>query len=256
MLSDTHIERYSRQVIVPQIGGRGQEKLLAASVVVVGAGGIGSAAALYLAAAGVGRLGIVDSAAVEASDLSSIVVHAAASVGTNRAHSVAAALATLNPDCRIEPRPELVTSDVAAAVTAGHGVVISAEAAFAVCCLLNAACLRLRKPLLWGHAVGFVGQFAVLSDPRPDAPCCRCLEPQRPELDGGAAPIIFTPAAGFIGTLLATEAIKRIVGVEDPSAARLVHYDGLEGSVQEVVVYRNPHCELCGVEQRTPGVHP
>ena len=239
MLDDVHIERYSRQIILPQVGGRGQEMLLAASVAVVGAGEIGSAAALYLVAAGVGRLRIVDDAAAQAPGL------------LPPAAAVAAALASLNPDCRIESCDRAVTSDGADAVAAGHDVIIGAGAKFDVCCGLAAAGLRRGTPLLWGSAAGFVGQCTALGRSRADAPCYRCLHPQPPTLDAGTA---FSPAAAFIGTVLATEAIKRLIGIQGAAIRRLVRYNALEGTVDEVAVQSDPHCVLCGV--RGPGAPP
>jgi molybdopterin/thiamine biosynthesis adenylyltransferase len=253
MLTDKQIERYSRQIILPQVGGCGQERLLAASVAVVGIGGVGSVAAAYLTAAGIGRLGIIDDAFVPSADLSCGLLHCR--LGQQRAPSAATALAELNPDCQIEPCAEPLTAGLAADVFSAHDLVVSTTTRFTDCCLLNAASLRLRKPFLWGRAAGFNGELTAFSGHHSDTPCFQCLHPAAPRAasaeDGPMT--VFGPAAGFTGTVLAIEALKMMLGLEDRLTGRLVTFDAHAGAVREVTVRKDPQCAACGVAPKVQG---
>jgi molybdopterin/thiamine biosynthesis adenylyltransferase len=245
MLSEEQIERYSRQVILPQIGGRGQEKLLSASVAVLGAGAMGCTAALYLAAAGLGRLQIIDAEDVDTHDLAHGLLGTNTDLGRNRARAAAAVLGGLNPDCAVTPLPQPVTDVVADEAVRTHDVILCAAAVRDACLTVNTACLVHRKPLLWGDAGGFRGQFALLAGAQPSTPCYGCLQFSSSlgilHSDG-----VFGPTAAFIGTLHALVAIEIILGLDTRSRGRMVVYDALELSVHQMTITKDPCCQACG----------
>jgi molybdopterin/thiamine biosynthesis adenylyltransferase len=227
MLTDEQIERYSRQIILPELGGRGQERLLSAAVALVGTGELGMSAALYLAAAGVGTLG----------------------VGT----AVAAAIAGLNPDCRTRPLAAALGSDAALAIARDYDLVVAADLAPEACSSLNAACVARRRPLLWGKTTGCAGYAAVFAGHRTDGPCFNCMRPPLPPT--GAHPdVLAVTTAAFIGTLLATEAIKILIGIEATRTQRMLIFDALETTVREGSVSKDPQCDTCGAVNRVEAV--
>lgn len=254
MLTDSQIERYSRQIILPHVGGRGQKKLLSTSVAVIGAGSVGSAAALYLAAAGVGSLTIVDDDDVRWNDQSGEVLYAPASVGKNRAESAATGLEALNPDCRITPVGLRVTADVASGVARDHAVVIDASPTVRTASVLNAACVAAGKPLVWGRVEGFIGHVTTFAGHRMDAPCYDCWDWQAAETsaqaDGSAAGLGVT--AGFIGSLQAIEVIKILLGIDALLIGRILIYDAFELALREAVFAKDPGCVTCGSKRRMP----
>jgi molybdopterin/thiamine biosynthesis adenylyltransferase len=221
MLSDRQIDRYSRQIILPQLGGRGQETLLAASIAIVGSAAISTAAALYLAGAGVGRL------ALSAAPL--------------------VAIDGLNPDCRTSALPTLVTRAVADEV-AGCDAVLVCAVASAPWQMLNAACVAQHTPLAWGEAVGSRGVVAAFSGHRPDSLCSACVRMQAAQwLSGGeACDGLADATAAFVGTLLATEAFKMLIGLGAAPAASLLTYDAGPGAINDVAFSRDPRCRTCG----------
>lgn len=223
MLTETQIERYSRQIILPEVGGRGQEKLLSANVAIVGTGALAHAAAFYLAAAGIGRLAV---AAVE---------------------SIASALTALNPDCRTTTLPADVTADTAASIAREHDVVIVGNAEQQTSNLLNAASVARRTPLVWGNAAGAVGHVTTFTGHQTAAPCFQCLPAQPQAVPPRGAVALAGMVAAFIGTLQATEAIKTILGMETGLAGRMLIYDALTMDVREVRVAKDPQCPACGV---------
>lgn len=230
MLTDGQIERYSRQIILPQLGGRGQEKLLAAAIAVVGTGDMNISVALYLAAAGVGTLG-VDA-------------------------PTAAAIAGLNPDCHTQSLAAALDADLAAATARDYDLLVAADLAPDTCSALNVACMAARKPLLWGAATGHAGAVAVFAGHRPAEPCYACLPlafpPAGDQADGAA--VLAAVTAAFIGTLLATEAVKLAAGIAAPLTKCLLVYDALNATVRTLDLHKDPHCTACGAVERVEAV--
>lgn len=222
MLTDQQIERYSRQIILPNVGGRGQEGLLSASVALVGTGELCVTAAQYLAAAGVGRLTVPA--------------------------PVLAAVEDLNPDCRAQPSSS-------AEVVRSHDVVISAGAPLETCRAVNAACVACGTPLVWGELGGRVGQVTVFAGHRPDAPCYQCARPQ-PNGEVEAADVLAGVTAALVGTLLATEALKAVLGIGRSLTGRMLVYDLRGTVVHESALSKDPLCIDCGAggDRRGPTV--
>lgn len=247
-LTDTQIERYSRQIILPEVGGIGQEKLLAARVLVVGAGGLGATAAVYLAAAGVGTLGIVDDDRVELANLQRQVLYSMATVGRGKAESARSALALLNPDCAVRAHAQRLDATSAADLIAPYEIVVDAADNFATKFLLNDTCVAQEKPLVSGSVLRFDGQLSTFLGFQPGAPCYRCLFPAPPP--PGLYPTdeecgIFGVVAGLIGALQATEVLKLILGVGSPLVGRMLIYDALGPGFREVTIRAAPDCTTC-----------
>ncbi len=230
MLTEQQIERYSRQIILPQVGGRGQQRLLSAAIAVVGTGDLGTLAATYLTAAGVGRLDIIDAGAGEPGAL-----------------AVAASLDTLNPDCAITARPVCCTVAVAVEVARTADVVIDASATPEISRFLNTACLALLKPMVWGAANGSIGHVSTFAGRGASAPCYSCAQalfpPAAPVSD--AAAVLAGVAAAFVGSLQATQAIEIVLGMETSLCGRLLTYDALDGTVRETAIVKDPRCPVC-----------
>jgi molybdopterin/thiamine biosynthesis adenylyltransferase len=250
MLSNEQIERYSRQIILPQVGGRGQERLLGAAVAIVGADAMGCAAALYLAGAGVGKLTIIDDRRIKCSDAIAGVLHGRGDVGRNRAAAAVAELDGLNPDCRITAVATPVSAAPARTVARDHDSVIDACGIPEVSLSLNAACLSHRKPLIWGSVTGTLGALAIFAGPWPHASCYHCYRdsPRSTPTTDDSAGAVGALAAVFIGALQAAEAIKIILGIETIVAGGLLLCNAEDMTVREVTPSRNPHCQSCGAE--------
>ncbi len=239
--------RYARHLILPEVGLDGQRRLKAARVLVVGAGGLGSPAALYLAAAGVGTLGLVDFDAVEMSNLQRQIVHGTPDVGRPKIESAAARLHALNPHVRIEPHPTRLTSADALALVSAYDVVVDGTDNFATRYLVNDACVLTRTPNAYGSIFRFEGQASVFA--APGGPCYRCLHPEPPPpgvipscAEGGVLGVL----PGVIGTIQATEAIKLVLGVGEPLVGRFLIYDALRMRFRELRLARDPECPVCG----------
>ena len=246
-LSPDELLRYARHLTLGEIGVAGQEALKAARVLLVGAGGLGSPAGLYLAAAGVGTLGIVDSDVVDLSNLQRQVLHDTAAVGTSKVSSAAARITALNPNVRVEAFDERLTSRNARGILCRFDIVVDGSDNFPTRYLVNDACVLERKPLVYGSILRFEGQVSLFC--APGGPCYRCLfsEPPPAELvpscaDAGVLGVL----PGVIGTLQALEAIKWIVGVGESTMGRLVVFDALRLTFREVAVRRDPGCLVCG----------
>lgn len=242
------IRRYARHLALPEVGYAGQSKLRAASVLVIGAGGLGSPAALYLAAAGVGRLGIVDHDAVELSNLQRQILHGTPDVGQPKAASAARALGRLNPDIQVIPHAARVMADNALDVIRPYDLVLDGTDNFSTRYLVNDACVLLRKPNLYGAIYRFEGQASVFA-PHLGGPCYRCLYPDPPP--PGAAPNcaeagVLGVLPGLIGVVQATEAVKLLLGLGAPLLGRLLLFDALELRFREIKVRRDPRCAICG----------
>lgn len=246
-LSDDEIDRYARHIILREIGGPGQARLKAARVLVIGAGGLGSPALLYLAAAGVGTLGVVDDDTVALSNLQRQVLHTTARVGMPKTASAAAALGALNPHVAVEVHSLRLDPSNAAVLVAAHDVVLDGSDNFATRLAVNAACVAARKPLV-GAAIGqWEGQLSVWA-PHLGAPCMACAFPEVPE--PGLAPScaeagVVGALPGVLGAMQALEAIKLITGAGQPLLGRLLLHDALWGEVRTIGVKRRPDCAVC-----------
>ena len=251
-------ERYSRHLRLPEVGLEGQKQLEGARVLLVGAGGLGSPAAFYLAAAGVGTLRIVDDDVVDRSNLQRQILHTDARIGVDKVASAAATLSALNPRTRIEAVGERVTRDNVERLLDGVDVVIDGADNFPARYLLNDACVKLAKPLVYGAVHRFEGQLSVFDAGRQRgvAPCYRCLfpEPPSPEAAPNCAEAgVLGVLPGVIGLLQATEAIKLILRLGEPLAGRLLQFDALAMRFRETRLAPDPDCAVCGPGKVFPG---
>jgi adenylyltransferase/sulfurtransferase len=246
-LSRAEIARYGRHLILPEVGIEGQRRLKASSALVVGAGGLGSPLALYLAAAGVGRLGIVDFDRVDESNLQRQILHGSARVGASKVESARERLADLNPYVAIETHDARLTRDNALAMLAGYDVVVDGTDNFATRYLVNDACVLLGKPNVHGSIFRFEGQVSVFDAAR--GPCYRCLYPEPPPAglvpscaEGGVLGVL----PGVIGALQGVETLKVLLGIGEPLIGRLLRFDALSLSFRELELRKDPDCPLCG----------
>lgn len=246
-LDDEALLRYSRHILLPEIDIEGQRRLLAARALIVGAGGLGSPAALYLASAGVGRITIVDDDAVELSNLQRQIAHDTASLGRGKAESAAERMRALNPSIEVRPLAERLSGDRLIEEVAAHDVVLDCSDNFATRHAVNRACVAARVPLVSGAAVRFSGQLAVFDSRDAASPCYHCLFPDEGEAsDGPCATFgVLSPLVGVIGSLQAVEAVKLLAGVP-PALGKLTLYDALSGSFKQIRVPRDPGCAVCG----------
>lgn len=247
-LSEAEFHRYARHLILDEVGEEGQARLLDARVVVIGAGGLGAPVSLYLAAAGVGTLVLVDDDAVDLTNLQRQVVHMTDAVGRPKVDSAAETLARVNPGIAVEKIAERLTPENAARIVAGAGVVVDGSDNFATRYALNEACRAAGVPLVAGALSRFEGQLTTVM-PEPDAPCYRCLFPETPdpELTPRCEEAgILGAVAGVIGTLQATETLKLLLGLGEPMRGRLMLWDALDMSVQEIRYKKRPGCPTCG----------
>jgi len=240
-------QRYSRHLLIPEVGDAGQQKLLDSKVLLIGAGGLGSPAAYYLASAGVGTLGIVDSDVVDLTNLQRQILHTTDRIGESKVSSAKRTLEALNPDVKIVGYEERLTGANIDRIIEGYDVVIDGADNFPTRYLLNDASVKHRIPVVHGSIFRFEGQVTVF---KPfDGPCYRCLfpEPPPPELAPSCAEAgVLGVLPGVIGTLQATEAIKLLLGIGEALVGRYLLYDALEGSFREVRLRRDPECPVCG----------
>ncbi|MEP6939237.1 MAG: molybdopterin-synthase adenylyltransferase MoeB [Rudaea sp.] len=242
-------ERYSRHLRLDEVGVAGQQKLARARVAMLGAGGLGSPAALYLAAAGVGTLTLIDDDVVDRSNLQRQILHTDASVGTPKTASAAATLRALNPHISIREHATRLEAANVEMLIADHDVVIDGADNFPSRYLLSAACLRLRIPLVYGAVHRFTGQLSVFDARRDDSPCYRCLFAEPPAAEDApncAEAGVLGVLPGVIGTLQATEAIKIVLGIGAPLVGRLLCYDALSATFRELRLSRDAECPGCG----------
>ncbi|HVE69531.1 MAG TPA: molybdopterin-synthase adenylyltransferase MoeB, partial [Solirubrobacteraceae bacterium] len=239
-------ERYSRHLLIPEVGVEGQQKLLDAKVLLLGAGGLGSPAALYLAAAGVGTLGIVDNDEVDLSNLQRQVIHTTEDVGVPKVDSAAATINAINPDVDVVKHPVRLDASNIMDILPGYDVVVDGLDNFPTRYLLNDASVRLKIPVVSAAILGFDGQLSVFAP--YEGPCYRCLfrEPPPAELAPSCgANGVLGVLPGTMGLLQATEAVKLIIGQGDPLIGRLLLYDALAATFTEVKVHRDPECPIC-----------
>ncbi len=251
-------ERYSRHLKLPEVGEAGQRKLEAARVVVVGAGGLGSPAAFYLAAAGVGALVLADDDVVDRSNLQRQILHTENRIGMPKVESARSTLSALNPRTKIESVAERVTSGNVERILAGADLVIDGADNFAARYLLNDACVKLCTPLVYGAVHRFEGQVSVFDAGRQrgTAPCYRCLFPEPPPAEAApncAEAGVLGVLPGVIGLLQATEALKLIIGIGEPLTGRLLHFDALALRFRETRLRPDPECPVCAVGKPFPG---
>ena len=246
-LSNQEVARYSRHLIMPEVGMDGQLKLKAASVLCIGAGGLGSPVALYLAAAGVGRIGIVDYDVVDYSNLQRQIIHGTPDVGRSKLDSARDRLNAINPEVTVETHDAAISSDNAFDLLAGYDIIVDGTDNFPTRYLVNDACVLLGKPNVYGSIFRFEGQASVFAT--KDGPCYRCLYPEPPPpglvpscAEGGVLGIL----PGVIGTIQATEAVKLIIGVGEPLINRFMIYDALRMRFRELKLQKDPECPVCG----------
>jgi len=245
-MNDDDLLRYSRHILLPQIGIEGQEKLQSGSALIVGAGGLGCPAALYLGAAGIGRLLIADADHVDLTNLQRQIGHYTSAIGINKARSLRDSIHAINPTVQIEALAERMEGERLGAAVAGVDVVLDCSDNFATRHAVNRACVAERKPLVSGAALGFSGQLAVFDARQPDSPCYHCLFPETVEEGPRCSEAgVLSPLVGVIGTMQAVEAIKLLTGVGRPAAGRLILYDALAGEFREVRVPRDASCAVC-----------
>jgi adenylyltransferase/sulfurtransferase len=254
ILSPAELARYSRQLLLDEIGVAGQRRLAAARVLVVGAGGLGSPAALYLAAAGIGTMGIADFDTVAAHNLQRQLLHDDAAVGAPKVDSAVRRLRATNPFIAVNAHPEGVTADNALALFGGYDVILDGTDNFSARYLNNDAAFFARKPLVFGSIFKFEGQVAVF-DPARGGPCYRCLFPAPPpegSVPGCGEAGVLGALCGVIGSLQALEVIKLIVGIGETLTGRLLTYNALTQQFQTLALRRNAQCPLCGA---SPTLH-
>lgn len=249
MLSDEELDRYARHLVLREIGGTGQAKIRAARVLMVGVGGLGSPCALYLAAAGVGTIGLVDDDVVSLSNLQRQILFRTADVGRGKVEAGAQALEALNPGVRINLHPVRITADNAAALIAGYDVVADGSDNFATRFLLNDACYAAQKPLVSAAVTEFEGQLATYKGWLPDRPCYRCLFPAPPP--PGTVPScsetgVLGAAAGVMGSLQALEVLKEVAGIGTSLAGKILTYKALSAEFRTARLPPDPACPLCG----------
>jgi molybdopterin/thiamine biosynthesis adenylyltransferase/rhodanese-related sulfurtransferase len=240
-------ERYSRHLLLPEVGIEGQEKLLQSRVLVVGAGGLGSPALLYLAAAGVGHIGIIDDDVVDESNLQRQVIHGTSDIGVPKVTSATQVIADLNPDVTVVPLQERLTQENVLTVLAEYDVILDGADNFATRYLINDACVLLGKPNVHGGVDRFRGQATVFS--LPEGPCYRCLfdEPPPPGTALNCAEAgVLGVVPGIIGLIQATEALELILGIGEPLIGRLLTFDALPMTFREIPIRKDPDCPMCG----------
>lgn len=247
--SDQQLERYARHIILPELGGAGQEKLLRASVLVVGAGGLGSPLLMYLAAAGVGRIGVVDDDAVDLSNLQRQIVHGTDRIGTPKVESAKETLARINPDIVVEPHAVRLGPENVMDLIGGYDLVADGSDNFATRFLLNDACYFARRPLVSAALLRFEGQISTFKAFEQGTPCYRCIFPEPPPdgliptcAEGG----VLGAVAGAVGCLQATEVIKEITGIGESLAGKLIIFNALDAEFRKITARPDPACALCG----------
>ena len=246
-MNDDQLLRYSRHILLSEIDIEGQEKLLAAKVLVIGAGGLGSPAALYLASAGVGTLVIADGDTVDATNLQRQILHRESTVGLSKVASAVQALAEINPACRVIPLAERLSGEALEAQVAKADVVLDCCDNFATRHAVNRACVKFGKPLVSGAAIKFAGQISVFDPRLENAPCYHCLFPEAEDVEELRCSItgVFAPLTGIIGAMQAAEALKLLIGCGKSLAGRLLLLDGLSMEWREIRVPKDPACPVC-----------
>lgn len=247
-MNDQQLLRYSRHILLDEIGIEGQQALLAARVLILGAGGLGSPAALYLAASGVGHLTIADHDTVDLTNLQRQIAHSSARVGMAKVESARLSLQQINPDVDVTALQERLAGSRLEELVAAHDVVLDCSDNFATRHAVNAACVRHQVPLVSGAAVRLDGQISVFDVRQPDAPCYACLFPPEQEFEDVQCSLmgVFAPLVGIIGAMQAAEALKLLVPFGQTLAGRLLMLDGRDMSWSSIKLARNSACSVCG----------
>lgn len=247
MLTDSQIDRYSRHILLKEVGGKGQQRLLDGKVLIIGAGGLGAPIALYLAAAGVGTIGIADADMVDLTNLQRQVIHFTPDVGKPKVESAAEKMRAINPDVTVRTYREWITASNIAGIVAGYDFVIDGTDNFAAKFLVNDACVLAGKPYSHAGILQFEGQALTVLPGK--SPCFRCIFPEPPPKD--AIPTcsqagVIGVLPGVVGSIQATEAVKFLLGKGQLLAGRLLTYNALLMKFREVPIDRNPRCPVCG----------
>lgn len=248
-MDDRQLLRYSRHILLPQIGVEGQERLLAARALVIGAGGLGSPVALYLASAGVGNITLCDNEDVDLTNLQRQIVHRTESLGRKKVESARATLAAINPEVKVSALAERVDEKRLETLVAQTDVVLDGSDNFATRHAVNRVCVRLRKPLVSGAAVRFDGQVAVFDLRAADSPCYACLFPEHGESEDVRCAVmgVFAPLTGIVGSIQAAEALKLLAGAGETLVGRLLLLDALAMEVRTIKLAKDPACPVCRV---------
>jgi adenylyltransferase/sulfurtransferase len=246
-VNDQELLRYSRHILLPQIGIEGQENLRTARALVLGAGGLGSPAALYLASAGIGTLVLADGDTVDLTNLQRQILHRTDAVGRAKVASGAATLATVNPECRVVPLQERLAGERLDEEVASADVVLDCSDNFVTRHAVNRACVKHARPLVSGAAIRFDGQVAVFDSRCSAAPCYHCLFPEAEDVEEMRCAVmgVFAPLTGIIGAVQAAEALKLVIGCGESLAGRLLLLDGLAMEWRSISVPRDPDCPVC-----------
>ena len=250
--SDTELNRYARHIVLREIGGLGQKRLKDARVLVIGAGGLGSPALLYLAAAGVGRIGIVDDDVVDNSNLQRQVIHRDDAIGTPKVFSARDAMVAQNPIVQVRPYQRRLGEEDAVTLIADYDLVLDGTDNFETRYLVNRACVALRKPLISGALSQWEGQLSVF-DPASGTPCYQCIFPEAPAAGlapGCAEAGVIGPLPGVVGTMMAAEAIKVITGAGAALRGDMMIYDALWSETRKIALKRRGDCPVCGEDTR------
>lgn len=247
-MTDEQLLRYSRHLLLPELGVDGQTRLRAAHVLLVGAGGLGCPAALYLASSGVGRLTIADPDVVDLTNLQRQILYRADSIGALKSESARAALLAVNPEVEVLPVALRLADEALERAVGAADVVLDCSDNFETRHAVNRACVRHARPLVSGAAIRFDGQLAVFDPRRPGAPCYACLFPEDAQAEELRCAVmgVLAPLTGAIGALQAIEAIKLIAGIGESLAGRLLLFDALHGESRIVRIARDPRCPVCG----------
>jgi len=247
-MEDQDLLRYSRHILLEEFGIDGQARVSAAHALVVGAGGLGSPALLYLAAAGVGRISLVDDDELDLTNLQRQIAHATARVGRPKVESAAEAMRAINPDIDIVTHCRRADDALLAVLVAAADVVLDCSDNFATRQAVNRACVAHGKPLVAGAAIRFDGQLSVYDTRDPAPPCYACLFPPDDSFEETRCAVlgVFAPVVGTIGTLQASEALKLLAGIAPSLAGRLLMFDGRQSAFDTIRIARDPHCSVCG----------
>ena len=246
-MNDQQLLRYSRHILLPEIGIEGQEKLAGSHALIIGAGGLGSPAALFLAASGVGTLTLCDNDTVDLTNLQRQIMHRTASIGMNKVDSARAALAEINPEVHVNNLKERVESARMHELVAQADVILDCSDNFATRYALNRACVQLKKPLVSGAAIRFSGQVTVFDFRQENSPCYHCLYPENTESEDTrcAEMGVFAPLVGIIGSLQAAEALKLLLEVGTSLCGRLLLIDALHSGLRTIKLSRDANCPVC-----------
>jgi molybdopterin/thiamine biosynthesis adenylyltransferase len=247
-MDDGQLMRYSRHILLDEMGVDAQERLLASTALVVGTGGLGAPAALYLAAAGIGRILLADADTVDLTNLQRQVLHREATVGMPKVESGRRALAEINHEVEVVPLRERLAGAALEAAVARSTVVLDCSDNFATRHAVNRACVRAGVPLVSGAAIRFDGQLAVFDARRPDSPCYHCLFPEGQEIEDVRCAVmgVFAPLTGIVGTMQAAEALKLAGGFGTPMVGKLLLIDARSMELQTIALPRDPRCAVCG----------